>query len=111
MLLLQFRKTNICKYLFFCIEFPYIIRQENRRMNKCDCTFEFHDKLDIAQFYLHLRFKVYQHIQNNKENPIDIHLKILAREFIWIEDIISIKSSVIFVMFRFRIWNLILQKL
>ena len=43
---------------------------------------------------------MYQHIQNNKETPIDIHLKILAREFIWIEDIYQIFYDICDVSFQ-----------
>ena len=99
MLLLQFRKSNICKNLFFCVDFPYIIRNKNRRIKKCDCIFEFRDFPSSSDFYLHLNFRIYQYIQDNKETPIDIQIKILLRDFIWIEDIYQIFYNICDVSF------------
>ena len=90
MLLLQFRKANICKSLVFCVHFPYMMRNKNRRIKKCDCTFEFRDQPTTSKFYLHLNFRIYQYIKGNKETPIDIQIKILVQDFIWIEDIYQI---------------------
>ena len=94
LLLLQIRENIDCDTLIFSVHFPYIIRQSNNRILKCDCTFQFKDLLQGCEFHLTMHWKMHRIKIKEEYQDLELQLIIESQDFVWIEDLYQIFENI-----------------